>query len=216
MVRTLMRTIQSKHQLKVEPYTQWEPGVSSPGSACGPATMAALMEYWHTHNGRRFIPGTGHFVSKAAHINYIYSHHGGAPWGMSVRGFTRGVEAYLKAALPYKERRHKPVRVSAFNGMERYKAEIDAARPVAVKFDKWFSFRWRESYAYDYHWVLGIGYDETDIETGPVLIVQDNGIRHKSGGFTPGKERRIPYQPNQEIITMVALNIAGVPGIPQV
>ncbi len=135
---------------------------------------------------------------------------------MSVRGFTRGVEAYLKAALPYKERRHKPVRVSAFNGMERYKAEIDAARPVAVKFDKWFSFRWRESYAYDYHWVLGIGYDETDIETGPVLIVQDNGIRHKSGGFTPGKERRIPYQPNQEIITMVALNIAGVPGIPQV
>ncbi|MNY59562.1 hypothetical protein D3C86_1960260 [compost metagenome] len=47
----------------------------------------------------------------------------------------------------------------------------------------------------------------TEAAAGPVLIVQDNGMRHKNGGFTPGRERRIPYLPNQSILTMVALHI---------
>ncbi|OKP87133.1 C39 family peptidase [Paenibacillus sp. P32E] len=197
----------SEYRLEVEPYTQWEPGVASPGSACGPATMAALIEYWHTRRGYGRIPGSGHFDSKAEHINYIYSHHGGTPLGMSARSFAKGLQAYIGAALPRVERRRRPVSVSVFNDMGRYRAEIDAGRPVAVKFDKWFSLRWRGRYAYDYHWVLGIGYDLTDTGAGPALIVQDNGIRHKNGGFTPGRERHIPYLPNQPILTMVALNI---------
>ncbi|CQR51715.1 C39 family peptidase [Paenibacillus riograndensis] len=200
-----MREEQTGIRLNVEPYTQWEPGVFSPGSACGPATMAALMEYWHTRRGCSLIPGAGHFQSKAAHINYIYSHHGGTPWGMSARGFAKGLQDYLGAALPREN--GKPFSVSLFNNMQRYQAEIDAKRPVAVKFDKWFSLRWRGSYAYDYHWVLGSGYDMTDAAAGPVLIVQDNGMRHKNGGFTPGRERRIPYLPNRSILTMVALHI---------
>ncbi|KWX72699.1 C39 family peptidase [Paenibacillus jilunlii] len=200
-----MREEHPEIRLDVEPYTQWEPGVSSPGSACGPATIAALMEYWHTRRGCSLIPGAGHFHSKAAHINYIYSHHGGKPWGMSARGFVKGLQGYLGAALPREHR--KPFSVSLFNHMQRYQAEIDAKRPVAVMFDKWFSLRWRGSYAYDYHWVLGTGYDMTDAAAGPVLIVQDNGIRHKNGGFTPGRERRIPYLPNRSILTMVALHI---------
>ncbi|MNC12839.1 hypothetical protein D3C76_76770 [compost metagenome] len=124
---------------------------------------------------------------------------------MSARGFARGLRAYLGAALPYEKR--KRFSAALFNDMQRYQAEIDAKRPVAVKFDKWFSLRWRGRYAYDYHWVLGTGYDLTDEATGPVLIVQDNGMRHKNGGVNPGRERRIPYLPNQDILTMVALNI---------
>ncbi|MBW4085389.1 C39 family peptidase [Paenibacillus sp. S150] len=207
-----MREERLGHRLTVEPYTQWEPGVSSPGSACGPATMAALIEYWHTRRGCGNIPGISHFSSKAAHINYIYSRHGGTPWGMSARGFARGLKAYLSAALAHEKHRRQPFSVSVFNDMQRYRAEIDAERPVAVKFDKWFSMRWRGRYAYDYHWVLGTGYESADTETGPVLIVQDNGIRHKNGGFTPGRERRIPYLPNQSILTMVALDIGEAAG----
>lgn len=190
-----------------EPYTQWEPGVRSPGSACGPATMAALMEYWHTRQGAAFIPGARHFVTRAAHINYIYSRHGGRPWGMSVRSFTRGIHAYIRSAAGKDGSNDWQHSVTIFNDIERYTAEIDATRPVAIKFDKWFSFRWPGDFAYDYHWVLGIGYDKPAGGKGPVLIVHDNGHRLKDGGYRPGQERRIPYLPNQNIITMVSLDI---------
>lgn len=198
------------HQLIAEHYTQWDPGVASPGSACGPATLAALMEYWSTNKGRAFIPGASHFPSKAAHINYIYRHHGGTPWGMSVHSFKKGVTAYIKSAA--REGNNQGLfSLTVFNEMERYITEIDAARPVAIKFDKWFSLRWRGRYAYDYHWVLGVGYEMPEDGSGPVLIVHDNGMGHKGGGFTTGKESRIPYAINKEIITMVGLDIAEAP-----
>lgn len=200
------RRTHSYNKLPAEAYTQWEEGVSSPSSACGPATIAALSEYWRTRKGMNFIPGKSHFYSKAAHINYIYRHHGGTPWGMSVHSFTKGIKAYLGAALSQNKQQCELI-VSTFNDLEYYKAEIDAGRPVAVKFDKWFSFHWRRRFAFDYHWVLGIGYEESDGFEGSVLIIHDNGVRHKDGTFTLGKERRIPYPANKDIITMVSLNI---------
>lgn len=200
-----MKSGQSHHKLTVEPYTQWEPGVASPASACGPATMAALMEYWSTRPGKRFIGGKSHFYSKAEHINHMYSYHGGTPWGMSVRSFIRGIKDYTRASSAPEEQYQ--LTLTAFNDMSRYTAEIDAERPVAIKFDKWFTFRWRGRYVYDYHWVLGIGYEASADGAAPVLIVLDNGIKYKDGSFAPSKERRIHFSSNKGIITMVALNI---------
>lgn len=193
------------NELTADPYTQWETGVESPSSACGPATMAALTEYWNTQLGMDFIRGKGHFHSKAAHINYIYSHHGGTALGMSTRCFVKGITAYIKASISPKEE-HK-LSITTFNDFDVYKAEIDAGRPVAVKFDKWFNFRWRGNFAYDYHWVLGIGYEVPDNGDRPILIVQDNGVRYRDGRITLCKERHIPYFANKDIITMVGMNI---------
>ncbi|WP_405175444.1 C39 family peptidase [Paenibacillus sp. FSL H8-0261] len=197
------------NKLSVDPYTQWEAGVSSPSSACGPATLAALTEYWNTQLGMDFIRGKGHFHSKAAHINYIYSHHGGTPLGMSTRSFVKGITAYIHSSISPKGG-HK-LSVSTFNDFDVYKVEIDAGRPVAVKFDKWFNFRWRGNFAYDYHWVLGIGYEVPDNGDRPILIVQDNGVRYKDGRIALCKERRIPYYANKDIITMVGMNIIETP-----
>ncbi|AIQ72075.1 MULTISPECIES: C39 family peptidase [Paenibacillus] len=194
------------NKLPAEPYTQWEVGVESPSSACGPATMAALTEYWNTHFGADFIRGKGHFPSKAAHINYIYSHHGGRPWGMSVRCFTKELKNYIHSSTLPKDQ--QKLLITTFNDFEVYKTEIDAGRPVAVKFDKWFRLRWRGKFTYDYHWVLGIGYEVFDDGERPTLIVHDNGVRYKDGRVTLGKERRIPYFANKDIITMVGLDIA--------
>lgn len=196
----------SGQRIKAEAYTQWEPGVASPASACGPATMAALAEYWHSHQGRRFVPGVRHFGSRAAQINYIYTHHGGTPWGMSARSFARGLRAYITQASPPEYDHSTTLKISLFNDIARYRAEIDAGRPVALKFDKWFSLRWRGRYAYDYHWVLGIGYEQEQ-DGSCTLLVHDNGVRHPGGGYTPGKERRISYAANKRIITMVSLNL---------
>ncbi|NQX46790.1 C39 family peptidase [Paenibacillus tritici] len=200
-------------RLKAEAYTQWETGVAAPSSACGPATMAALLEYWHSHKGRVFVPGFRHFGSKAAHINYIYTHHGGTPWGMSVRSLVRGLRAYIRQAAPPGEDRNRRVKVSVFNDIGRYRAEIDAARPVALKFDKWFSFRWRGSYVYDYHWVLGIGYED-QADGSCTLVVHDNGVRHPGGAYTPGRERQISYTANTSILTMVSLDLPGIQEVP--
>ncbi|MNI55118.1 hypothetical protein D3C73_1100470 [compost metagenome] len=198
---------QRSRRLSAEPYTQWEPGVESPGSACGPATLAALMEYWHTRQGAAFIPGTRHFATKAAHINYIYRHYGGTPWGMSARSFARGAGAYVRDAASHTSAASRQHTVSVFNNFGRYQAEINAGRPVALKFDKWFSFRWSGRFVYDYHWVLGIGYEESAGGAGPMLLVHDNGVRLRDGGYRSGQERRIPYLPNRKIITMVGLNL---------
>jgi hypothetical protein len=174
--------------------------------------MAALMEYWSTRKGRTFIPGAEHFESKAAHINYIYSHHGGRAWGMSVRGFTRGVKAYIRSAAADGKSNRGLVSTAVFNDLERYKQEIGEGRPVALKFDKWTRLQWRGRYAYDYHWVLGIGFEDADDGQGTLLLIHDNGMRYHNGGFSPGKERRIPYYGNKDIITMVSVNITADSG----
>lgn len=200
----------SGQRLKAEAYTQWEAGVESPSSACGPATMAALVEYWHSHQGRLFVPGLRHFDSRAAHINYIYTHHGGTPWGMSARSFARGLRAYISQAAPPGYDPASLMEISLFNDIGRYRAEIDAGRPVALKFDKWFSLRWRGRYVYDYHWVLGIGYENQE-DGSCILLVHDNGVQHPGGGYTPGRERKISYEANKAIITMVSLTISEAP-----
>jgi hypothetical protein len=199
------RKLRHSNKLSADPYTQWETGVASPSSACGPSTMAALTEYWNTQRGLDFIRGKSHFHSKAAHINYIYSHHGGAPLGMSVRRFIKGMKAYVN--LPITPKGQHELVITPFNDFHLYKAEIDAGRPVAVKFDKWFNFRWRGKFIYDYHWVLGIGYEVLDDGEHPNLIVHDNGVRYKGGKVACGKERHIAYDMNKNIITMVGLNI---------
>jgi len=198
--------MKSCKKLAVEPYTQWEPEVSAASSACGPSTMAALLEYWRTRQGHGFIQGWSHFNSKAAHINYIYRHHGGTPWGMSVRSFKRGIEAYIGAAFNSEEAPRHKLSLRTFNDFDQYKAEIDAGRPVAIKFDKWFSFHWKGSFTYDYHWVIGTGYEHAVDSQEATLIILDNGGK-VPGSFIPSRERRVDYVLNKDILTMVALNI---------
>ncbi|WP_232238827.1 C39 family peptidase, partial [Paenibacillus forsythiae] len=162
----------------MEPYTQWEPGVRSASSACGPSTMAAITEYWGRRLGKPDMIGKKRFRSKAEHINHLYNRYRGRPWGMSARGFASGLQAYLRDSLG----NSATVLLRRFNDFSLYKSEIDAGRPVAVKFDKWFSLRWLGGYAYDYHWTVGTGYEMT--ETGLLwLIVQDNGSKRANGGF---------------------------------
>jgi len=201
--------LNTRNKISVEPYTQWDPGVASPSSACGPATIAALVEYWSTQGGQAFIHGQSHFGSKAAHMNYIYSGHGGAPWGMSVRRLMRGIREYIQSSALYGADNHLQITLSAFNDFASYKKEIDAGRPVALKFDKWFTFRWRGKYVYDYHWVLGVGYEDAASGSGEVLIVLDHGVKTANGMVIPSRERRINYVSNKGIITMVSLNIEG-------
>ncbi|MBY9080107.1 C39 family peptidase [Paenibacillus sp. HN-1] len=188
-------------RLAVEPYTQWAPGVQSASSACGPATMAAIAEYWGRRLGVSGRIGLEHFGSKVNQMNHLYRKYGGRPWGMSATALARGMKAFLRSSLG----QSRAIEIRRLSDFEQYKAEIDADRPVAVKFDKWLSFRWRGNYDFDYHWTVGIGYELT--EQGPMLLVQDNGLRCGDGVFDPSRERRISYTRNADVLSMVALRI---------
>lgn len=181
----------------VEPFTQWEEGVKSPASACGPASIAVITEYW-SQRGWNTAGGMGRFGSKSEYLNYLYRYCGGTPWGMPAWKLMRG----LRNCLRNGEAGQAAVR--RLSGFGDYKAEIEAGRPVAVKFDKWSSFRWRGNYAFDYHWTVGVGYRES-AEGGQWLIVQDNGTRIRGGGYRGSRECLIDYQANLPVLTLIGV-----------
>lgn len=80
--------------------------------------------------------------------------------------------------------------------IDEAKKQIDAGRPVAAKFDKWFTCKWRGQYSFDYHWVPVIGYEVLDDKL--MLIIHDNGGRNR-----PSQIQSVPYHPNKDILTFI-------------
>ncbi|NGZ78012.1 C39 family peptidase [Saccharibacillus alkalitolerans] len=190
--------------LSYQAYTQWETGIRSPASACGPAAIAGLVRYWEERlpkrEGSSFAPLP---ADPAQAVNEMYRACGGTPLGMSAPVLALGLRRQLNArlrGLGLTARASTP-RLKSF---EAYRREIDEGRPVAVKFDKWFSLRWLERPAFDYHWTVGCGYRIEDDGT-QLLIVHDAGTRFKDGTYTESRERRIEYAPHRAVLTLVAL-----------
>ncbi len=86
----------------------------------------------------------------------MYANRGGTFYGMSVSGMRSGLENEVIA-------RGYAATTSSFNNFFSYKTEIDNNRPLAVKFDKYFTlFEPNADYAYDY-----TGHQDLDISTLP-------------------------------------------------
>ncbi|EPD50582.1 hypothetical protein HMPREF1210_02551 [Paenisporosarcina sp. HGH0030] len=83
--------------------------------------------------------------------------------------------------------------------MDEAKEELRAGRPVACKFDRYFSFHWFSSYDFSYHWVPLIGFEEK--ENDLTLIIHDNGGRNR-----PSRIRQISYEKNKGILTFVKIS----------
>lgn len=194
--------------LTFQPYTQWETGIRSPASACGPAAAAALLRFWE----ERLAAAGGARLRKhrlpdepAAAINRMYAACGATPLGTGalVLGLAlrRQLNARLReAGLPGQAKTRR------LSGFDAYRAEIDAGRLVAVKFDKWFSLRWRSRPLFDYHWTVGCGYRIADDGT-PHLIVHDAGARLQDGTYAPSRERTAAYESHRHVLTMLALRV---------
>ncbi|MDO3412723.1 hypothetical protein QWJ34_23350 [Saccharibacillus sp. CPCC 101409] len=196
--------------ISFQPYTQWETGIRSSASACGPAAMAALIRFWEERIAARGpqtsfarLPG-----DPAQAVNRLYAAYGGTPLGMGAPLLARGLRRHLGAALREGGLAGR-VQARRLRGFDAYCGEIDAGRLVAVKFDKWFALRWFGRYAFDYHWTVGCGYRIDDAGRA-WLIVHDAGTRYKDGTYAASRERLIEYAPNRSVLTMVALTIEGV------
>ncbi|MFA1642908.1 hypothetical protein AB5N96_08585 [Chryseomicrobium imtechense] len=141
-------------------------------SACGPVTAHLLLK----HAG---LP--------AYSVDELYQSLRGTRIGL----FTFRFVKFLNKLLPSDWRAEKCTLQEALN-------EIKKGRPVAVKFDKYFSFQFRSETSFSYHWVPMTGFVVNDGEL--FLLVHDNGGRGRES-----KLRRIPYGPNHKIVTFVKI-----------
>jgi hypothetical protein len=151
--------------------TDIDPGQQN--SACGAVTAYTII---------------GHLLGACPMtVSDLYRSFGGTPLGLSVRKFIRGASRILGSGWTVRK-----------CSLDELKEEILAGRPVAAKFDQWFSFRWFGKFAFAYHWVPVVGFSEEGGDT--VLIVHDNGGRGR-----PSRIRRVSYLRNRPILTFVRI-----------
>ncbi|MDQ0430319.1 hypothetical protein QOZ98_003157 [Planomicrobium stackebrandtii] len=142
-------------------------------SACGPVTAASILQF---HEGLEI--GT----------DQLYRLLGATPIGL----FTwRLLRNFHKIAGPRYEA--KKVRT-----IEEVKEELLAGRPLAMKFDRYFTLQWFSKPAYSYHWVPLIGFKQEDGDL--LLYIHDNGQKNR-----PSKMRTVSYLENRKVLTFVKI-----------
>lgn len=155
--------------------SQYEPSIDSKkqGSACGPVTAAAIL---------------GHHEKTAYGINELYTMLGTTPIGL----FTWRLLKNLRRLAGHR------YAISKARNMDEVKNELLAGRPLAMKFDRYFSFRWFSKSAFKYHWVPLIGFEEKEDDL--ILYIHDNGQKNR-----PSKVRAVSYKKNQKVLTFIKI-----------
>jgi hypothetical protein len=143
-------------------------------SACGPVTALVMIHHLFS-NGCPY------------NVNELYRLMGGTKIGLFKYRFIRNMRKVLGGGWTVAE-----------CTIDEVKIQLDNGFPIAAKFDKWFTFRWRGDYEFDYHWVPVIGYEEKNDDV--YLIIHDNGGRNRDSCM-----RSISYKKNRPILSFVKI-----------
>lgn len=164
-----------KTQLPVQGISQYDPSIQSTyrASACGPVTAYVLLNYLLPNSS--FQP------------NDLYSKLGGTRIGLFTHRFVRNMRKILGPNWQIEK-------CSLHTALH----ELKNGRPVALKFDKYFSFQWNKRSTFAYHWVPLIGYEKENDEL--FLIIHDNGGRNRES-----KIRKVSYAQNASILTFIQI-----------
>lgn len=143
------------------------------GSACGPVTAAAIHRF--------------HEKSELA-VNTVYKLLGATSIGL----FTwRLMRNFRKLA-------GSDYRLEKTRSISEVKQELVEGRPLAMKFDRYFTFRWFSKPMFNYHWVPVIGFEEKDGDV--ILYFHDNGKRNR-----PSKIRTVSYMSHRSYLSFVKI-----------
>ncbi|WP_271853992.1 C39 family peptidase [Planococcus maritimus] len=143
-------------------------------SACGPITAASILRYH-----KELTPGIGQ----------LYRFLGTTSLGLSAFCFIRRLRKWLGPRYEIKRVR----------SIGQVKQELDAGNPLAVKFDRYFSLRWRQETTFAYHWVPLIGYEETEDDL--LLYVHDNGQKNR-----PSNLRAVSFRKNRSVLSFIRIS----------
>ncbi|MCG3088550.1 C39 family peptidase [Sporosarcina cyprini] len=142
-------------------------------SACGPVTAYTILRYLNEHGD--------------LDVNELYRKLGGTRIGLFKWRLLRNLRKLLGNAWEVES-----------CTIEELKTELQHGRPVAAKFDKWFTFHWLGTYEFDYHWVPVVGYEQSEGDI--FLLIHDNGGRHRESRL-----RKVSYQANRSILSFVKI-----------
>ncbi|WP_438312382.1 C39 family peptidase [Sporosarcina sp. FA9] len=148
-------------------------------SACGPVTARVLMDYIITQDPYTYD------------VNELYKLLGSTKIGLFKYRYIQNMRRILSTGW-----------IVAECEIDEVIKQIKEGRPVAAKFDKWFTFRWRGQYEFNYHWVPIIGFELVDKEVQ--LIIHDNGGRNRESRI-----RHISYNKNKSILSFVKIEPIG-------
>ena len=145
-------------------------------SACGPTTINVILNY---------VCKDQDFSQK--NINELYTILGTTKIGLFKWRMIRNLQKLLG--------KHWVVEECTIN---EALDELRAGRPVAMKFDKYFSFNWFTKTMFKYHWVPLIGYE---IRAGKLYLrIHDNGGRNRES-----KVRDVLYEDNRSVLSFVKI-----------
>ncbi|MGG0656675.1 C39 family peptidase [Rummeliibacillus pycnus] len=163
-------------QLPVEGKSQYAASVNKKyqNSACGPTTAYVLLRYLEPETQQKSI-------------NQLYQLLGCTRIGLFSHRMIRNMKKILG---PFFEIRN----CSLIDALK----EIEAGRPVAMKFDRYFSLHFFFKGDFNYHWVPLIGFEKKEDDI--VLIIHDNGKRNRDSQI-----REISYQKNRKILSFVKI-----------
>ncbi|RNF39324.1 C39 family peptidase [Planococcus salinus] len=143
------------------------------GSACGPVTVASIMKF---HREKEYA------------VNDLYASLGTTAIGLFSWRLIRKLRKLTGSRFEIKKIR----------SIDQVKTELLAGRPVAMKFDRYFSFRWFSKPMFRYHWVPLIGFEEKQDDV--ILFFHDNGKRSR-----PSKLRTASYRKHQQVLSFVKI-----------
>ncbi|KOS71726.1 hypothetical protein AEA09_01735 [Lysinibacillus contaminans] len=161
-------------QLPLQGKSQYEASISPNyrNSACGPTTIHVILQY---------------LGAPTPSINQLYEMLGGTKIGLFKWRLIRNLRMLLPAWN---------VRTCT---LKEALQEIDEGRPVAMRFDRYFSLQWcNKKSTYAYHWVPLIGYKIQQDELS--LIFHDNG-----GSDRESEIRLSRYQDNVKVLSFVKI-----------
>lgn len=142
-------------------------------SSCGPVTVASILHY--------------HEKSDLG-INELYRLLGTTRIGL----FTWRLKKNFRRAGGDR------YDIEITRSLKEVKEELQAGHPLAMKFDRYFSFRWFSKPDYFYHWVPLVGFEEKPDDI--ILYFHDNGKRNR-----PSKIRTASYNHNRKVLTFVKI-----------
>lgn len=163
-----------RQQLILTGTSQYDASVapSYRNSACGPATIYVILNY---------------FNKSAPSINELYQQLGSTKIGL------------FKWRLIYYLRRLQPTWDIRGCSLKEALQEIDAGRPVAMRFDRYFSLNWRDQTStFAYHWVPLIGYEIKNDQLW--LIFHDNGGPNRNS-----KIQQALFHNNAKVLSFVKI-----------
>ncbi|SOC41052.1 C39 family peptidase [Ureibacillus acetophenoni] len=162
-------------QLNVTGCSQYDKSIhpNYQNSACGPTTIYVILNY---------LNGNLNFS-----INELYKKLGGTKIGLFRWRLIKNLRKLLGSNW-------KVSRCSLNEALE----QLDQGRPVAMKFDRYFTFQWKYKSNFKYHWVPLIGYEIKNNEL--YLILHDNGWKNRDSQI-----RKVRYADNYKVLSYVKI-----------